>query len=542
MGVIFSSWTFLTRMTNRHAALLLALLGTVCIAESGCASTPAPRPVSNPASTVTAGPSAAGPVTAAGAPRTNRDVWLDMFARGYYPGRSGQIFVVPGEGDVITDHDPLYGFMHGSPWEYDTHIPLLLHGPSFVKPGVYGAPARQQDLAPTLATLIGATMPPATTGRVLSEALQPGRRPRVALVLVFDGMRADYFDRYAAVMPALSRLRKEGAWFANTRIDYLPTVTSVGHATVGTGTDPSVHGLAANTVFNRIKRRPQQVYDGLHPGELMAPTLADIWNLATDGKAVIVGQGGAMRATAGLVGHGACILNGRSVAAASYSTRDAGWETNPECYRLLDYLKAINGRTFWEQAGGQWMGHDISNPSAFRASSVFQKFEGEALVAIATNEPFGADEITDLLLVNIKGPDYVGHAFGPDSPEMKEQMAELDRQIARVLDVLGRKAGPDGLVVAITADHGMPAEPATGHRYYSDDIVGRIHERFDPVDKKLVNYYGDAANNQIFIDHGRLGALNLSLKDIATMLAGEPYYAAVFTEDEVRQAQRRLSP
>lgn len=463
-----------------------------------------------------------------------------MFARGYYPGRSGQIFVVPRQGDVITDHDPLYGFMHGSPWDYDTHIPLLLHGPSLVKPGTFDGLAKQQDLAPTLAALIGAAMPPATTGRALTEALQPGPPPRVALVLVLDGMRADYFDRYAAVMPAIGRLRREGAWFANARINYLPTVTSVGHATVGTGTDPSVHGLAANTVFNRITRRPQQVYDRLHPGELMAPTLADIWNLTTDGKAVIVGQGGAMRATAGLVGHGACILNGRLVAAASYNTRDAGWETNTDCFRLLDYLKAINGRSFWEQTGGKWMGHDISNPNAFRASSVFQKFEGEALVAIATNEPFGADEVSDLLLVNIKGPDYVGHAYGPESAEMQELMAELDRQIARLLEVLGRKAGPNGLVVAITADHGMPAEPATGRRFYTDDIVARIHDRFDPVEKRLVNYYGDAANNQIFIDAERRRALNLPLRDIATMLAAEPYYAAVFTEDEVRQAQRRL--
>ena len=37
----------------------------------------------------------------------------------------------------------------------------------------------------------------------------------------------------------------------------------------------------------------------------------------------------------------------RPVIAASYSTRDAGWETNPECYAMPDYLKAVNGKTFW---------------------------------------------------------------------------------------------------------------------------------------------------------------------------------------------------
>ena len=54
---------------------------------------------------------------------------------------------------------------------------------------------------------------------------------------------------------------------------------------------------------------------------MMALTLADVWNIQTEGKAVIIGQGGAIRATAGLVGHGACLINGAPVLAASYSTK-----------------------------------------------------------------------------------------------------------------------------------------------------------------------------------------------------------------------------
>jgi len=72
--------------------------------------------------------------------------------------------------------------------------------------------------------------------------------------------------------------------------------------------------------------------------------------------------------------------------------------------------------------------------------------------------------------------------------------------------------------------------------------VNPFHDRFDPGEKKIVTYYGDAANNQIYVDMGRLEALKLSLKDVAAVLAGEPYLAAVFTEDEVRKAQSRLAP
>ena len=79
----------------------------------------------------------------------------------------------------------------------------------------------------------------------------------------------------------------------------LPTVTGVGHANIGTGSDPRIHGIVVNTLFNRATGKSQEAYDQLDTKELMALTLADQWNLATDGKAIIIGQGGAIRATAG---------------------------------------------------------------------------------------------------------------------------------------------------------------------------------------------------------------------------------------------------
>ncbi len=145
--------------------------------------------------------------------------------------------------------------------------------------------------------------------------------------------------------------------------------------------------------------------------------------------------------------------------AASYSTADAGWETNPTCYRMSEPLKLMTGRRLWEEVKGLWMGHDISNPSKFRASSLFQRFEGDALMAVLEREPIGADDITDLVMVNMKGPDYTAHAYGPDSSEIKETLGELDRQMTRVLAAIERKAGATRTVVAITADHGMPSEP-----------------------------------------------------------------------------------
>jgi len=314
----------------------------------------------------------------------------------------------------------------------------------------------------------------------------------------------------------------------------------VGHANLGTGTEPRIHGLVVNHLFNRVTEKSQEAYDALKPGELMALTLADEWNIETDGRAIVIGQGGAIRAVAGLVGHGACVLDGRPVLAASYTTRDAGWETNPACYRMSEALKSINGRTYWQDAKGTWMGHDISDPTKFRHSAVFERFEGDALAAVLESEPIGADDVTDLVLVNFKGTDYVGHAYGPASAEIKAELTELDRQVARALAIIARKAGDGRFAVVFTADHGMPGEPRAGGRHYIDDLTALVDKRFTAPGGTIVQYFGDAANNEIYLDAAKLRSLGVSLKDVASFLQSQGFFAAVYTEDEVREAQARL--
>ena len=66
------------------------------------------------------------------------------------------------------------GTTHGSPYNYDAHIPLILMGRG-VKPGRYAGHVALNDLAPTLATLIEVDAPNGSSGRVLTEALDPNR-------------------------------------------------------------------------------------------------------------------------------------------------------------------------------------------------------------------------------------------------------------------------------------------------------------------------------------------------------------------------------
>jgi hypothetical protein len=171
---------------------------------------------------------------------------------------------------------------------------------------------------------------------------------------------------------------------------------------------------------------------------------------------------------------------------------------------------------------------------------VFQRFEGEALAAVLESEDVGADEITDLVLVNIKSPDYVSHAYGPTSAELRETLAELDRQLARAMGILQRKAGAEHLVVAVTADHGMPDEPVTGRRRIRvGEVVAALDAQFAKGGASIVHYFGDPANAQIHMNEARLRELGLSLDQIAAFLESR-FFAAVFTEAQVRDAQARL--
>jgi len=92
-------------------------------------------------------------------------------ARSFHPERSG---------DVMLVTRPYYfwgrygsqdtGTTHGSPYAYDTHVPLILFGAG-IRAGTHRGRVEIADLAPTLASLLQLNAPSGSDGRVLTEAL-----------------------------------------------------------------------------------------------------------------------------------------------------------------------------------------------------------------------------------------------------------------------------------------------------------------------------------------------------------------------------------
>ncbi len=92
----------------------------------------------------------------------------------YFAARSGDLFVVPKAywllDGTASGKTRDYATGHGTPYNYDQHVPILLMGYG-IQPGEYFAPATPADVAPTLASLTGVTLA-TRDGRVLSEALR----------------------------------------------------------------------------------------------------------------------------------------------------------------------------------------------------------------------------------------------------------------------------------------------------------------------------------------------------------------------------------
>jgi predicted AlkP superfamily pyrophosphatase or phosphodiesterase len=89
--------------------------------------------------------------------------------RNFHPQRSGDIYVVFEPNVFITDFDGLaVASTHGSPWRYDTFVPVMFAGAG-LKPGTVNRPVTPYDVAPTLANYLGVKPPSGSIGNPLVE-------------------------------------------------------------------------------------------------------------------------------------------------------------------------------------------------------------------------------------------------------------------------------------------------------------------------------------------------------------------------------------
>ena len=283
-------------------------------------------------------------------------------------------------------------------------------------------------------------------------ALNAQDRPKLVVGIVIDQMRWDYLYRFYEDYgnDGFKRLLNGGFSCENTMLNYIPTYTAVGHASIYTGSVPSIHGIAGNdfirqktgewvnnvrdTNYFSVGIDSKEKAGRCSPKNLLTTTITDELKLATNFKSKVIGIALKDRAAILPVGHTAD-------AAYWFDNVFSGWLTSTFYMELYpDWLKKHNGSTIFPKK--------VDN-TPFGNTITFEM----ARLAIE-NEQLGKDNVTDFLAISFSTPDIMGHKYGVNSEEIKDCYIELDRDLGPFLEYLDKEIGKNEYLLFLTADHG----------------------------------------------------------------------------------------
>nr|WP_247716546.1 alkaline phosphatase PafA [Sinomicrobium weinanense] len=403
----------------------------------------------------------------------------------------------------------------------------------------------------------------------------PYVKPKLVVGIVVDQMRYDYLTRFWERYGdgGFKRLINEGFNCRNNHFNYIPTYTGPGHASVYTGTTPSMHGIIGNNWYD--KENDEMVYCAgddtqqsvgttskagkMSPHRVKTTTVTDQLRLATQLKGKVVGVAIKDRGAILPAGHAANAAywfhgkdEGKWISSSYYMDELPKWvdkfnrsgkvkeymttwntlydidtyaESGPDDNPYEGKFKGEKTPTFphklkkLEKHNG---GYDILKSTPY-GNSLTADF---ALAAI-DGEELGQDDITDFLALSFSCTDYVGHQFGVNSKEAEDTYLRLDRDLARLLSELDKKVGKGEYTVFLTADHGAVHVPAYLQSLkipagYFNILDFTVHVKNFAREKYNVDgLISNISNGQIFIDHTVAKEHDLNIRQIQEDLVEE---------------------
>lgn len=332
-------------------------------------------------------------------------------------------------------------------------------------------------------------------------------KPKLVVLLSIDQMRGDYIDKFRHQWTkGLHRLVTEGAWFRQADYPYYTTVTCAGHASIGTGTVPAVHGMVANSWADRDNSRIVSCTDDdtaksisygapvtsiAHSARnLMSPTLSDELRTQSWPPPRVVGISLKARSAITLSGH-------RPDVVVWLDERDGGWVTSTAFADApAPYLKEFFARhPMSDELGRTWdrgmpkerysyaytlenrrrtphaslefphvtkgRGNEVGGAitDAWEASPYSDAYLAAMAMASLDAMKLGRGAGTDFLALGFSALDLTGHSYGPTSHEVQDVLFRLDEQIGLLLDKLDREVGRGQYVVGLSSDHGVAPIP-----------------------------------------------------------------------------------
>ena len=458
---------------------------------------------------------------------------LTRTLRGISGSRSGDIILIPEPPDFVNG-----GLTHATPFDYTQEVPLLLYGPGYVTPGVYTEPVTLADIAPTQAALLKYPFE-APDGVAQVEALvDEAQRPVPALVVtvVWDSVGDNVLERWPEAWPTLAALGEEGAWFENASVGAAPSNTPVAHATIGTGAFPSRHGLV--DVYIRIRGELIEPME-FGPTTLRGRTLADAYDVAM-GNQPVVGALGTLADHLPMMSHGSEFRGGdRDIAVTreeeggpTTGIESSEWNLSAAMapyYELPTYVNDLPPiETYVPEIDradgaldGQWRGNDIALLGNGFDTPARAPFQEALLETMIEREGFGLDGVPDLLFVNFKTADKIGHLFSADGIEMGDTLATQDEALGRLVEYLDENVGAGRWVMVLTADHGTQRDPDQTGAFMidADKLRASIAAGFDD-DGDDVPLVQKLRPSQVWLDRDELTENGATLDEVARFLLG----------------------
>ena len=322
-------------------------------------------------------------------------------------------------------------------------------------------------------------------------------RPRLVVFVSVDQMRFDYLTRFGPLFKGgFRKLLDRGAVFSGARFRHAVTETGPGHSVLLSGRSPAHSGIVGNEWFDALLGREVNVVAdptvtavggagrGASPANFIGFTVGDMLKARTP-RSRVVGVSVKDRSAILMAGPRADAAywldygSGAVVTSTYYMSSAPPWLDRLNGRRLPETLGARpwtrllpDEKAYQEHAGaddveGEWDRVHTTFPHRARGAPPSWEFYEDfrrtpfadelvlemALEVLAAHE-MGTDDDTDLLAVGFSAADGIGHTFGPDSQEVMDHFLRLDLMLDRLLAEAGRRAGPEGVLVGLSADHG----------------------------------------------------------------------------------------
>lgn len=475
--------------------------------------------------------------------------WLERIRNGYFAERSGQISLLPRYPAYVGTAEG--GWSHSGPWGYLQRIPIVFYGPGVIEPrGEIERPVTMADVAPTLTGLLRGFFHTEDGNRLeevvnFDATLLKSPRPRLIVVVVWDGGGWNVLERWPDSWPHLAELMADGTTYTGATDGSSPSVTPAVHTTLGTGVFPSTHGITGIPVRDENGKVVDSFLKGESARFLRVPTFAERWDEQTDNRA-LVGMVGYEPWHLGMIGRGAEAPTGDRDTAVWLDTETNEWITNPDHYRIpqvfeeqeglaadIARLDAADG-----EVDGSWGSKDIlDDPARLEETPAFIRYHGRVLQDLIESEGYGKDQTTDLLFTNFKQIDRVGHYFNMASDEVRQSIEESDRQLGELVSSLDSSVGKNKWVVVVTADHGQQpdAKVVDGYGIDPKEVKKDIDDEFGAITRAVWP-------TEVFLDEDALRREDVSIEEVARYLGDYRLADNTQRPDMLHAGAGRFSP